>query len=313
MLARIEEDMVRDAAVIIPLWPSAPVFRKNVKTNKIKTNPSTHQHENKTIHTLGQVAKVYDKGSEISFDTFIRHVFKHKNMPKKVAEFITSKAWKKSTASRLTTATRRWVNFCKKYKKPVVNFTGTQCLECLQFCFEQLKLSYYAIRQMKEFVFCMSKLLNNSLSTSDRECIVRFVKGVFNERPPIKFSKTAPISWNVDTVLKYFKNHKGNHDMGLNELGGKAALLVLLSTMCRIGDVSQMNINRMKHNGDYIEFELSTPTKTFTDNSSYGGSKWLQVLTVESFGIKIFAQFQPLKTTLVDQKGSAGPLRACSL
>ena len=91
------------------------------------------------------------------------------------------------------------------------------------------------------------------------------------------------VTWNVDVVLDYFTSAGSNETIPLNDLAGKISILVMLSTMCRLSYVSQLNTKNMTETRDLVEFRLETPTKTFTKyNMAFGGTG-LQTLTLHRF------------------------------
>ena len=150
------------------------------------------------------------------------------------------------------------------------------------YCVNELHLTFYAIRASKEFLFAVSRLLIKPFSESDKECITKYIRGVFNRRPLIP-RRNRMVTWNVDVVLDYFTAAGDNKSLPLNDLAGKISMLVMLSTMCRLSDVSQLDILNMTETQDFLEFRLDTPTKTFTEyNMAFGGSG-LQTLTLHRF------------------------------
>ena len=184
--------------------------------------------------------------------------------------------------AKMNTATRRWIDFCKIEKRPVVSFSLRQSLAYLDYCVNDLHLTFYAIRASKEFLFAVLRLLIKPFSESDKECITKYIQGVFNKRPPIPH-RNRMVTWNVDVVLDYFTSAGDNEGLPLNDLAGKISMLVMLSTMCRLSDVSQLDINNMTETPNFLEFRLDTPTKTFTEyNMAFGGSG-LQTLTLHRF------------------------------
>ena len=75
------------------------------------------------------------------------------------------------------------------------------------------------------------------------------MKGVFNKRPPQKTPiKQCPNlkSWDVDIVLDHLVSGADNKVMELSELAGKLCLLVLLSRMCRIGELVMLHLEQME-------------------------------------------------------------------
>ena len=140
-----------------------------------------------------------------------------------------------------------------------------------------LDLSFYLIRYTKEFLFTISKFLVCPLSESDRECILKFVKGIFHKNPPILIHPRM-VTWNVDVVLDFLTDWSDNEDMSLNDLVGKMSLLTLLASMCHIGDICQIDIRNMSWREDSLEFRLDTPTKMFTEHNMDWGGTSLQSL-----------------------------------
>ena len=199
-----------------------------------------------------------------------------------MVKHITGHSWKPGVLSKLNTCTRRWIEFCKVMGKPITQFSLNQCLSFLDYCSTTLDLSFYPIRYTKEFLFTVSRFLVRPLSESDRECILKFVKGVFHQKPPIP-TRPRMVTWNVDVVLDFLNAWHENEAMSLNDLAGKMALLTLLASMCRIGDVCQMDIKAMTKKEKSLEFRLATPTKTFTENNLGWGGSSLQSLVLQSF------------------------------
>ena len=80
------------------------------------------------------------------------------------------------------------------------------------------------------------------MSQAQMGCIYRYVQGVFNKNPPIKKEMQT---WDIDIALNYFKVSGPNDSLPLHDLAGKISLLILLSRMCRIGEVAQLDLQYM--------------------------------------------------------------------
>ena len=199
-----------------------------------------------------------------------------------MAQRIANSAWNPGVLCKLNAATRRWLAFCKKHKKPVVNFELEQCLEFLHFLHSDLKLTYYPMRAAKEFLSAVSKFLRDPLTQSDRECIAKYVKSIFNRNPPIP-KRPRLVTWNVDVALDFLQQWDDNQKLQLNDLAGKISLLILLSTMCRISDVAQLDMATSTATDSGLEFRLQNPTKCFTENNMAFGGTNLQTLVLRKF------------------------------
>ena len=94
----------------------------------------------------------------------------------------------------------------------------------------------------------------------------KFLSGVHNQDPVCKIK--APLMWDVQILLDYFTNLPPNSILTFQELAGKLALLFLICSGCRIGEVFQFCLSCLKmvtvENELVIEVHLSEPTKTFT-------------------------------------------------
>ena len=199
-----------------------------------------------------------------------------------MAQRIANSAWNPGVLCKLNAATRHWLAFCKKHKKPVVKFELEQCLEFLDFLNSDLKLTYYPMRAAKDFLSAVSKFLRDPLTQSDRECIAKYVKNIFNRNPPIP-KRPRLITWNVDIALDFLQQWDDNQKLQLNDLAGKISLLILLSTMCRISDVAQLDMATSTATDSSLEFRLQNPTKCFTENNMAFGGTNLQTLVLRKF------------------------------
>ena len=164
----------------------------------------------------------------------------------------------------------------------MTGFNLNQCLEFLHHGVTVWNLTYYSLWACKEFLFNVSRFITSPLTASDKECIKQFLRGVFNTNPPVRQCPWL-VTWNVDVVLDYLSGAGDNDAIPLNNLAGKACMLIMLSTMCRMGDAFQLDTREMAWTEEYISFRLSHQTKTFTDNNCDFGAMGLQTLVLRKF------------------------------
>ena len=110
--------------------------------------------------------------------------------------------------------------------------------------------------------------------------IDKFLCGAFNKKPPIHGQSQA--CWDVNIILNFIVNLGSNDTMLINELGGKAVILTLLTTMCRLSDVQQLTVPNMTVDSEQMKFVLTKPTKTFNKNT-YIKHPRLQELCLQRF------------------------------
>ena len=232
----------------------------------------TQNVHQKSDPSLEQRKKTPREKSKINFGTFVGHLLHTKQISHTVAKHIAQNAWHLGVMARLDMSTCRWFDYCRSAKKSVIGFNLNQCLEFLHPGVTVWNLMYYLLRACKEFLFNVSRFITSPFTASDKECIKQFLRGVFNTNPPVR-QRPQLVTWNVDVVLDYLSGAGDNDAIPLNNLAGKACMLIMLSTMCRMGDAFQLDTREMARTEEYISFRLSHPTKTFTDNSCDFGSR----------------------------------------
>ena len=221
------------------------LLRKSNKTSKKTSSPTPPKHSETNEAALGPTRDIPGEKLKISLNTFVRRLLHSQNMPPRVAEHIADNGWRQSTALVMNTATKRWVQFCKIGRRKPFDFDLNQVLEFLEHLSSELQLSYNAVRDGKQFVMAINKLKKVAMSPADKEVIAKFMKAVFNKKPPIKHRPKIK-SWDVDIVLDHIVSQENNAAMELSELAGKLCLLVLLSRMCRIGELALLDLETWK-------------------------------------------------------------------
>ena len=111
----------------------------------------------------------------------------------------------------------------------------------------------------------MAKLSGMKYSKLDQNYLKKFERACFNQRPPC--AKQKKKTWDVNILLNYLRKLGDNSNIPINKLGGKAALLILLSTMCRKSDLFQLNLEHLTMKGGNMTFELQNPIKTYSAKS----------------------------------------------
>ena len=89
--------------------------------------------------------------------------------------------------------------------------------------------------------------------------VSRFLKGVFNSRPPApKYGTT----WDVDIVLQYLKRLPSNEDLTFQSLSHKVVMLMALANADRCSDLAALDLNYMQHQVSGVKFVIPGLTKT---------------------------------------------------
>ena len=89
--------------------------------------------------------------------------------------------------------------------------------------------------------------------------VTRFLRGVFNSRPP---KPKYGVTWDTDTVLRYLEMPPDNADLNLQQLTQKLAMLLALASADRFSDLAALDVNRHYREGNGIRFVITALTKT---------------------------------------------------
>ena len=119
-----------------------------------------------------------------------------------------------------------------------MNLSLENCLDFFRFLQDQMKIPLRQLQHVRSFVTISRRLTSRPFTESELEIIKKFLGGILNQNP--QKVVTAPVSWDIETMFKYLSKLPNNKNLILQQLGGKVALLILLSTMCRSREVVQL-------------------------------------------------------------------------
>ena len=203
---------------------------------------------------------------------------RYNGLQDRAARHTANHGWRASTSNQYTTSTRRWLFFCQMQKIEEMVMNIDQCLDFLLFLQSNLKLTIKAMKTTRSFLSICRKLAGKPFSVSEQELLRKCLNGLMNKNPT-KVTK-APVCWDVETMLAYLCKLPSNDKITLQALGGKTALLILLSTMCRSREVIQLRLSGLETgvNASFVTFHLKELTKTFNIDSIHRTG--LQKLTI---------------------------------
>ena len=239
---------------------------------------STRRHS-QTVPTVGQINSSPPRETYVSdFRRFTFQFLQHHGLQPRTARHIVNNGWRQSTGTGYATCTRRWLRFCAETKKDKYDMNVNNCLEFFSFLTDNLQIPLSQLRICRSFLSISRKLARIPYSENDIALLKKYLNGVINEKPQLV--KKPRTSWDVECLLKYFQSISDNDSLPIPSLAGKLALLILLSTMCRSGEVVHLRISQIEisNNGKKVVFHIPGPTKTMNfDTFQHHG---LQHLTI---------------------------------
>ena len=169
----------------------------------------------------------------------IRHSLKKKGISS-VARDIISKSWRGSTSKQYEYTWRKWCFWCYKQK---INSTSPTEIHVINFLAElfQNKKSYSCINTYKCAISqTLASIGFGNLTNS--ALIARFMKGIFNLRPPLP---RYTFTWDVGKVINFLSTLDPLGELSLKMLTLKCSALLALSTAQRAQTLVNLEIEDM--------------------------------------------------------------------
>ena len=208
----------------------------------------TLQSEESTPSPLGENAQAYCLPG-------VAQSLKEKGIHPEPASII-MQSWRISTAKQYKTYIKKWTSFCERHQ---YNSSKSNINTILLFLTELYneKYSFSAINTAKSaissFVICSE---NNNIA--DNTEITRFMKGIFNLRPP--YPKYT-VTWDVSQVLTFLKTLSPSDDLSLKHLTLKTVCLIALISGQRAQSIHDMDL-------DHCSVSENSSMKFFMTNLS---------------------------------------------
>ncbi len=157
---------------------------------------------------------------------------------------------------------QHWQAFATDRKWNVLLPTPQQLLIYLQSIMQDLTSTANAASYLNQ---ARSALAAGSLHIQDilpKDMFHRFTRGNFNLNPPVPSLRLRTM-WDPDDIINYIKS-KDPNKLTLKELGSFTAVLLLLSTSCRKGELLLLALDRMQKHGNDVMFQLTRQLKMYS-------------------------------------------------
>ena len=162
---------------------------------------------------------------------------------------IISASWRKSTKKQYSVYIKKWRRFCEKKKVNHMYSDVNDVLEFLSELYHTEKAGYSVINQARSAL--SSFLTLSSFSVGNHPLICRFVKGVFNLRPPAPRYKEI---WDVGPVFNYLRCMSPANSLSLKRLTLKLCMIIALTSAQRIQCLHRMKLDNMKLKNNSVTF-----------------------------------------------------------
>ena len=130
----------------------------------------------------------------------------------------------------------------------------------LEFLFEQFSKGkqYRTINTIRSAISMTHDEIDGT-RVGQHPLVSRFLKGVFNIRPP---APKYAVTWDVDVVLSYLRSLPDNQKVSFQLLSHKLAMLMALANADRCSDLAALDLNHRTFQGGGVRFIIPGLTKT---------------------------------------------------
>ena len=170
---------------------------------------------------------------------------------------VIQKSWRESTELAYSNAWRQWNRWCLERHTDPLSAPLSEVLEFLCEQFDSGK-QYRTINTIRSAI-SMTHEEVDGLRVGQHPLVSRFLKGVFNSRPPApRYSST----WDVDIVLSYLCSLPDNSDLSFQALSHKLAMLLALSNADRCSELAALNLDFRYFQSNGVLFVIPRLTKS---------------------------------------------------
>ena len=167
------------------------------------------------------------------------------------------KSWRVSTESAYSSIWRRWDSWCFGRGIDPLSAPISDILEFLCDQFEAGK-KYRTINSMRSAISMTHDDVDGT-RVGQHPLVSRFLKGVFNSRPP---APRYSVTWDVDVVLSYIQNLPDNEVLSFKLLSCKVAMLMALANADRCSDLVALDLTYRYFSVSGVRFVIPGLTKT---------------------------------------------------
>lgn len=184
----------------------------------------------------------------------IRKSLEGKNISGHSADIILA-SWRSGTQKQHQTYINKWLNYCCERELDSLHPSVTDVIQFLTTLFEK-NLSYSSLNTARS---ALSTIITvDGMSIGNHPLVVRFLKGVFNLRPPVLRYREV---WDVSIVLRFLKTLSPVSSLSLKNLSLKLVMLLSLVTAQRGQTLHLLDINLMSTYDSSIVFTFNKPLK----------------------------------------------------
>jgi len=232
LVPKCPKDLCRQPILLVPVQESIiPTNRLNSGTS---STPQTYAHGIESIRSRLSSQQISRRTSNVILQS-----------------------WRSGTHKQYEVHIKKWKKFCGKRKIDYLQASLAQALDFLAELFEN-NYSYSSINTARSALSTLI-LLDGNITFGCHPYVIRFLKGVYNLRPPVaRYQKI----WDVDIVLRHLRKLSPVRDLGLKKLTLKLVMLMALITAHRAQTLHLLDLNMLRKSSSGYTFTFDKVIKT---------------------------------------------------
>ena len=160
-------------------------------------------------------------------------------------------SWRNKTKSTYESLFKRWDSWCQERNQDHIRGPIADIMNFLAGLFEQ-GYQYRSVNSYRSAISSVHEKVDGE-EVGKHPLVSRMIKGIFNERPPLPKYDSV---WNVEAVLRWFKEQGPTDSLSLQDLTIKTTMLLALTCPSRGADLAELDLN---HRSFLPEGVLFTP------------------------------------------------------
>lgn len=201
-----------------------------------------------SAHPALQKTRSSQTAQEPAFNSLslIRDFYREQKFSEQSIDIICS-SWRESTKLQYIIYFKKWVHFCSQRKIDSLQYNEVNCVHFLTALFDEGKC-YSALNTARS---ALSTFLSNDsgLTIGNSPSVKRFMKGVFELKPPVPRYKFI---WDVSIVLNFLSSYFPNEDIPLSVLTFKCVMLLALASMQRVQTLKAIEVPNIVFMDDLV-------------------------------------------------------------
>ena len=181
-----------------------------------------------------------------------------------------------------------WFRYNRFTKGDNWSITPEKVIPFLVYLFEKEGKTVRSLMNSLKVMRILCDASGHPFTSEQNVRIKALFKGMLARKPDTPIARAHKKVWDVSCLLDFFVSWKQNSDLNLRQLGGKLCALILLATMRRSVDLTQLNTHLLRWSSDHTScsFHLPQPTKSYRPNTKFTRAVELQNLQLTSYPIK---------------------------